>query len=56
MAKRAATCPRKLAQIRSVLFPGGKTDKSWDADTMDEVARIVGFPSTTRPKRRRRRR
>jgi hypothetical protein len=48
--KKAAACPRKLAQIREILWPGGDRDFQWSPDTIDEVARIVGLP----PQRRRR--
>ena len=55
-AYRDGSCALKLAQIRRILFPPEEPERSWTPDTIDEVARVVGFPQETKPKRRRRRR
>lgn len=50
MAKKRkyAACPRKLQQIREILWPGGDLNTEWTTETIEDVARAVGQPSQSR--------
>lgn len=60
MARKFASCTRKLTTIQNILYPGGDIDASWSPDTIDAIARVVGLPKQgrasvrrARPRRRR---